>query len=254
MRIQITLITDDHISIPVNYQEYLTAAVYGYVNAGDVEYSKFVHDEGYLADGGKRFKPFTHSWIRVPASRRRVNGDRLHISPGTIGWVVSSPLDEFLQPFATGLLQTASLRLGTETIKVAAVEAVGSPEIQPSMRMTCLSPIVASVRRPDRTTQYLRPVDDPAVFSEAIRKNLVAKFKALTGQEPADSNLNFQFDMEYLNRNHDGTKKATYKGIDIIGILAPFTVSGSVELMRLGYDSGFGGKTACGFGCAEVRG
>jgi CRISPR-associated endoribonuclease Cas6 len=254
MRLNIQLVTNRRISIPINYQEYLTAVVYGYVAAGDLEYARFVHDDGYAGEGGKKFKPFTHSWLRVPASRRLVQGDRLVISPGPIGWVVSSPLDEFLQPLATGLLRTGVMVLGTETLEIAAVEVFAMPEIAQTTRMSCLSPIVASGRRADGTTQYLRPVDDPAAFSESIRTNLLSKHRALYGTEPADTSFVMTFDQGYMASRNGGQKKATYKNIDIIGILAPFTVTGSPDLVRLGYEAGFGPKTACGFGCAEVRG
>jgi CRISPR-associated endoribonuclease Cas6 len=254
MRLHITLSCDRPIVIPVNYQEYLTAAVYAYVNAGDADYSRFVHDEGYLADGGKRFKPFTHSWLRIPNSRRQVTADRLRIAPGTIAWAVSSPLDEFLQPFASGLLRTGSLRIGSEALVIDAVQVIGTPEISSGMRMTCLSPMVASTRSEDGGTKYLRPMEDKTAFSEAIRKNVVGKFKALTGQEPPSKELAIAFDEDYLTRSHGGTKKVTYKNIEVIGILAPFTITGSPELIKLAYESGLGSKTACGFGCVEVRG
>jgi CRISPR-associated endoribonuclease Cas6 len=253
MRLHITLEADRPITIPVNYQEYLTAAVYGYVSRGDSDYSAFVHDEGYSADGGLKFKPFTHSWLRIPASRRRIYGGALQIAPGPISWQVSSPVDEFLRPFASGLLQTGNLRIGQETLNILSVEAAAAPEISDHTRFTCLSPIVATAGRPDGTTEYLRPAENATAFSEAIRKNAIAKFKAFTGSEPTDQNLQLAFDTDYLNTNHGGTKKATFKNIDIIGILAPFTVTGSAELIKLCIEAGFGGKTACGFGCVEAR-
>jgi CRISPR-associated endoribonuclease Cas6 len=254
MRLLITLEVNRAISIPVNHQEYLTAAIYGYVGAGDQDYARFVHDDGYAAEGGKKFKPFTHSWLRVSAGRRRISGDRLQILPGPVQWQVSSPLDDFLRPFATGLLKTGSLRIGSETLGIAAVEALGTPELAGKMQQfTCLSPIVATARRADDTTLYLRPADDTAAFSEAIRKNMIAKYRAFTGREPTGTDLVLEFDPAYIQANHGGTKKATYKGINVIGILAPFTVTGSQELIKLGYEAGFGGKTACGFGCVGLR-
>ena len=252
MRLLITLEAERTISIPVNYQEYLTAAVYGYVSSGAEDYGKFVHDEGYIGEGGKRFKPFVHSWLRIPGSRRRIVGDRLQILPGPIGWQVSSPLDDFLRPFASGLLQTGSLQIGKEHVSIAAVEAAATPNISGDERFTCLSPIVATARRPDGTTQYLRPTEDEPAFSEAIRKNLITRYQAFTGSPPCDTNLTISFDQDYLRANHGGTKKATYKNIDIIGILAPFKATGSADLIRLGYEAGFGGKSACGFGFVEV--
>jgi len=253
MRLFITLETEKVVNIPVNYQEYLTAAVYGYVGSGDEDYAKFVHDEGYVGDGGRRFKPFTHSWLRIPSRNRRIVGDRLQILPGQIGWMVSSPLDDFLRPFASGLLKAGRLRVGSETLPVAAVEAASSVEATEKMVCTCLSPIVATKRRPDGSTQFLRPSEDPKAFSEIIRSNMIAKYKAFNLSPSDDDRLVIEFDANYLAANRDGTKKASYKGIDVIGILAPFKATGSKELISLGLSAGFGSKTACGFGCVEAR-
>jgi CRISPR-associated endoribonuclease Cas6 len=252
MRLHITLEAERPVMIPVNYQEYLTAAIYGYVGVGDAEYAKFVHDDGYVGDNGRTYKPFTHGWLRIPGNRRRVVDEQMHISPGQIFWQVSSPLDDFLRPFATGLTKSRRLRIGTDEIYIAAVGVTGSPEITDSMTFTCLSPIVATARRDDGTTQFLRPLDDPAAFSEAIRKNAVAKYRALTKREPSDTSLTLTFDANYLEINRGGTKKARYKNIDVIGILAPFTLTGSADLIRLGLEAGLGGKNACGFGCVEL--
>ena len=253
MRLHIVLEAEKPVTIPVNYQEYLTAALYGYVATGDHDYATFVHDEGYKAASGKAYKPLTFSWLRVPASRRRIVGDRLQILPGMIDWHVSSPLDEFLRPFASGLLQAGRLQLGSENFSIAAVEALAEPTIGENARFTCLSPIVASVKREDGSTQFLRPAEDPDGFSEAIRKNTIAKFKALTGVEPEGTELKLTFDQNYLTANRGGTKKARFKQTDIIGIMAPFTVTGSPDLIQMGYAAGFGTRGAQGFGYVEVR-
>jgi CRISPR-associated endoribonuclease Cas6 len=249
MRFNITIEATKTVTLPVNYQEYLTAALYAYVNAGDVDYAKFIHDDGYLSESGKKYKPATFSYLRVPGSRRRIHGATMEISPGYIGWVVSSPMDDFLRHFANGLIKSAVIRIGSETLKIAAVEGIAAPEITEEMYFTCLSPIVASIRRPDGTTEYLRPEDQPATFSEAIQKNLTNKYKALYGKDPERTDLSLYFDPEFLKTHHGGTKKITYKNIDIIGVLAPFRISGSPELIRLGWEGGVGGKSACGFGC-----
>jgi CRISPR-associated endoribonuclease Cas6 len=118
------------------------------------------------------------------------------------------------------------------------------------MRFKCLSPLVVAVHDPQRRTpRYLRP-DDPE-FSERVRQNLLAKHAALHGQAPTDDRLSLTFDADYL-KTHKGTKLTTYKGIHIVGAFCPFTLSGSIELMRVGYECGLGEKNAGGFGMIEV--
>jgi CRISPR-associated endoribonuclease Cas6 len=131
----------------------------------------------------------------------------------------------------------------------------GRENIQPQVYFTCLSPIVASVPSPDgRPAYYLRPHETEA-FSNAVRNNLLRKHQAVHGRPPADDRFAMLFNPDYLaKRENAGTKKIRYKEIDIIGAFAPFKVSGSVELMRIGLECGFGEKNAGGFGCVEVTG
>lgn len=254
MRLQINLIATRTISIAVNYAEHLSAAIYGYVAAGDADYSRFVQDESYGArSDGRRYRPFTHSWLRIPSQRRRIEGDRLVIQPGSIGWIVSSPLEEFLEPLAAGLLRTGSLRIGATHLAIESVQPTTTPEFSHTGQFTCLSPIVATVRRPDGQMQYLRPADDPDGFSNAIRKNLLAKYQAIHGAPADDDRFEILFETGYLASRNGGTKLSRYKNTDIIGVLAPFTATGSPVLIRFAYEAGFGVKTAQGFGCAEVR-
>jgi CRISPR-associated endoribonuclease Cas6 len=252
MRLLITLAVAQPTSIPIDYQEYLMSAVYHLVSNGDADYARFVHDEGYSApDDSRRFKPFTHSWLRLPGTRREISGNRILLSPGTAQWQISSPLNEFLQPFVKGLLALGALRLGDIHLPIEAVQALDDAPLGSAAHFKSLSPIVATLPRKDGGVDYIRPLENPDIFSETVRKGLVAKYEALYKSKPSDERLTIEFDRPYLERRHGGTKLIRFKGIDIIGILAPFTATGSEELITLGYSAGFGSKCACGFGCVE---
>jgi CRISPR-associated endoribonuclease Cas6 len=252
MRLLITLSVARPISIPIDYQEYLMSAAYQLVSNGDADYARFVHDEGYGAPGdSRRFKPFTHSWLRLPGTRREISGNQILLSPGTAQWQISSPLNEFLQPFVKGLLVLGALRLGDIQLPIETVQVLEDTSLGSEARFKSLSPIVATLPRKDGGIDYIRPLENPDAFSETVRKGLVAKYKALYNSKPSDERLTIEFDRTYLERRHGGTKLTRFKGIDIVGILAPFTATGSKELIALGYSAGFGSKCACGFGCVE---
>jgi CRISPR-associated endoribonuclease Cas6 len=68
---------------------------------------------------------------------------------------------------------------------------------------------------------------------------------------PADDRLTLTFNTDYLAK-HKGTKLVTYKEIQIVGAFAPFTLTGTTELVRVGYECGLGEKNAAGFGMIEV--
>jgi CRISPR-associated endoribonuclease Cas6 len=95
----------------------------------------------------------------------------------------------------------------------------------------------------------LRPSDPD--FSERVRANLIGKYCALHSHAPTDDDLELVFDAEYLAR-HRGTKLIEYKGINIVGAFAPFTLRAAPDLLRLAWDAGLGEKNAAGFGMIEV--
>ncbi|BDI34135.1 CRISPR-associated endoribonuclease [Capsulimonas corticalis] len=232
--------------IPINYQEYLTAIVYGLLDKSDADYARFLHDEGYPTDdGARRFKMFCFSWLRGRCSP--APPQMLRYAPGVIDWIIASPVEQFLQNIAIGLLASETLRVGPATLRIQAIDSLTPPQFFETMRFTCQSPIVASVRN-ERGTRYLRATD-PGEFSQAVRTNLLRKHQVLHGKPPLDDRLEVRFDPAFIERDkYAGAKKVTAHGIDIIGVYAPFAVTGSAELIEVGYQCGFGEKNASGFG------
>ena len=249
MRLRVCLDNSMGSRLPINYQEWLTAAVYGLLAASDADYAAFLHDDGYADEGGRRFKLFTFSWLR--GARRTVDGDALRFAPGPLEWQVASPVDAFLTNLATGLLAAGELRVGPATLPITQIETLPAPVLTGTTAFTCLSPLVAALPLPGGRTRYLRPCDGDA-FSEAVRRNLLRKHRLLHGSLPADDRLALTFDPAYLARTGGGTKLVTYKDIKIVGAFCPFTATGSTELMEIGYQAGFGEKNAGGFGLVEV--
>lgn len=251
MRLRVQLDNPHGASVPVNHQEYLTAAVYGLLETSDADYARFLHGEGYrTGDGPKTFKFFTFSGLR--AARRRIEGDTLHLAPGPAEWLLGSPVDDFLTNAATGLLSAGALRVGPASFPITEVQTLPAPALAETTRFTCLSPIVAALPLDGGGTRYLRPSDAPA-FSEAVRRNLLRKHQTLFGRPPSDDRLTLTFDPDYLARDRNkGTKLIKYREISIVGALCPFTATGSVELMQVGYDTGFGEKSSTGFGMVDV--
>lgn len=260
MRLRVGIMLDREVSMPINHQHLLQGVVYRFLERADSGYAQFLHSEGYAASlddhEHRRFKLFVFSPLR--ARRRRADGILLRMGPGPVEWLISSPIDKFLTEFATGLLSEGFLAAGRLELPITQVETLPAPDLEKTDRFTCLSPIVASVSGespPMRaggmpTPEYLRP-DDPRL-SERVRCNLIAKHLAIYGKTPFDDRLILEFDAEYLARCK-GTRLIDFKGIRIAGAFAPFRMSGSPELMRVGYECGLGEKNSGGFGMVEVR-
>jgi CRISPR-associated endoribonuclease Cas6 len=264
MRLRVAMELKRRVAIPINHQHWLTGIVYRFLECSDAEYASFLHEEGYTAipetpeateealEENRRFKLFVFSPLR--AKRRRVEGSTLWLGPGPVEWLVSSPMEKFLTEFATGLLAGGEIRVGAHSLPIILVETLAPPRFQETTHFTCLSPIVVSVTEGggvERRKRYLRPTDPE--FGERVRQNLLSKYAALHGGAfPKEDRLCLRFDTEYLGK-HRGTKLIEYKGIQVVGAFAPFSLSGSVELMRVGYESGLGEKNAGGCGMVEVE-
>lgn len=269
MRIKLTLAPAvNGIVLPVNCNYFLTSLLYKIISSSSKDYSCFLHDEGYkLGESKKGFKLFTYSMLMGESVR--VKGERLIIGNSPVQWQIASPVNTFMQHLVTGVFNEGrTIAIGNEgnsaQFIIERVETLPVPEFRETMRFTCLSPITVSkvssgptlakggvggFAGADRPCHYLRPWE--AGFSEAVRKNLVKKYRLIHGREPAPSDDDFALtiDTDYMNRKSGKiTKKINFKGTDIIGFMAPFEVTGSPELIGTGYEAGFGEKGSMGFG------
>ncbi len=258
MRLLITGDLPRAVAIPLHQQHHaLSSLVYTLLRAADPEYARFLHDEGYGGGGdARRYKLFCFSGLRC--SRRRIAGETLWLGPGRVTWQVASPLPAFLQAFATGLLACGQLEIGSLHLPIAQTQCLADPDFASGFAaFTCLTPIVAALPLPDGGTRYLRPCEGEA-FRQAVGRNLLHKYHALHGQPFPDAEkvpFDFAFNADYMAdpRHRQGTKLTMYKGIQIVGAQAPFTVSAAPALLQLMYDCGAGEKNAGGFGMVQVQ-
>ncbi len=234
-------------TIPFDYPYTLTAVIYKFLETASPQYARFLHDEGYRL-GTRRFKLFTFSQLLIP--ERTLTPEGLVCLSPKIAWQISSPVSHFVEHLAEGLLRMGYLRLGSHDLALARVEVLSTPRFSHTMRLRCLSPIVAataSERDGKFGAHYVR-ADDPTI-SEALRQNLLKKYVLLHGRAPQSGEFSIEFDRDYLRQRGEGVYRLIdYKGTKIKGIMAPFVVRGSPELIEMGYEAGFGEKNSMGFG------
>jgi CRISPR-associated endoribonuclease Cas6 len=238
-------------TLPLNSNYFQTALIYHIINSSSSEYSTFLHDQGYVFEGHKPFKFFTYSQFIVP--KKRIEGENLVSLSPEIYWHISSPIDEFVQHLVLGLYEHNELNLQEARLRIETAEAVPAPAFTTKMKFSLLSPIVVSTLRENETTAYYIRPEESAAFSEGVRKNLMAKYQTLFEKPPENDDLELTFDQDYINkRNGKISRLIRIKETQIKGVMAPFFVTGSKELIWLGYECGFGEKNSMGFGMARV--
>ncbi len=260
MRLNIHLNCSVGTAIPINYNYQLSSAVYNLLKFGSDEFSTFLHNEGYKLDG-KSYKLFSFA---LRFEKININGNYIHILSPHLSLHISSPLvDTFIKNFVIGTFENGYVLLTDKNniipLKIISAEIIPDPQFSNKMKFILYSPMVLSTVHTfnGKTNQYyLRPndIDDT---NRVLTKNLINKKGLIYGNQALEGSLKLEWDPDYLRRNTRITKKITINEngqypIDVIGIQAPFTIEGDTDLIKVGYECGFGEKNSMGFGFAEV--
>ncbi len=249
MRIKLHLsATQPNAILPINSNHAIAALVYATVQNSSAEFAKFLHEKGFVTND-RTFKMFTFSRL-LPRQAKRMGDKYLLIQPD-IELQISSPIHEFVEHFVAGLFQAETFRIASASFALQSAETLPAPEFSERMEFRCLAPITESVRDEAGRVRYLDVNED---WSQIIQQNLLRKYQILHGRQPANTSLTWEWDQNYLAevtaRGARASALLDIRGIKVRGWLAPFTITGSKELMAVGYETGYGSRNSMGFGMA----
>ncbi len=243
MRISVEFFSPTEILLPWNYLDWLRGLFYRAMERGIPRLARDVHDTGF-AGGGKRYKLVTFSLLYPERCRRTPEGLR---TQGPLRWWVASPVESLIEALALGLLTQPEVSLGPAKLQVGQIGVVLPPTFTDAMTLSTLSPILVSTGERDAAgrlrKRFLSPEESD--FARVLTENLRRKSEAVCG-EASDGELHF----EWLDAPK--SKLMRVNGVPVRGWMMRFRVSGSPELIRLGYEAGFGERNAQGFGMVRV--
>jgi CRISPR-associated endoribonuclease Cas6 len=265
MRLKLTLYSDNENLISYNYHYHLSSAIYKLLQFGSKDFSAFLHDNGFRLNG-KKYKLFTFA-LRFEKYTNLKNAIRLDVPKAFL--FISSPLiDNFIQNFVTGTFESQKIDISSSVHKtvfsIKQVESLPGISFKDEMKFKLLSPVVLSTKKIHNgnvSQYYLRYNDDPEELNRILNENLKNKFEAVTGDSPDGRKVSFSWDTEFIKKaeikNKKLTKKQTIKEgtpeeTEVIGNLIPFTIKGDNDLIKMGYECGFGEKNPMGFGMADL--
>jgi CRISPR-associated endoribonuclease Cas6 len=239
MRISIDFFTPDEILLPWNYLDQLRGLFYRAMERGRPRLARDVHDEGF-SGGGKRYKLATFSLLYPERYEPTPQGMRTR---GHLRWWISSPLESLIEALALGLLNHPEVRLGANKLYVGQIGVMLPPTFCETMTLVTLSPIFASTGVRDSQGKFQKRFLSPKEpdFARVLMDNLRRKSIALYG-DVLEGELCFEW------MGEPKSKLVCVNGIQVRGWMLRFRVSGSPDLIRLGYDAGFGERNAQGFG------
>lgn len=261
LRLKLSLVTEIGSVLSPNYNYSLSSAIYNLLRFGSPEFSKFLHDIGFRQNG-RVYKLFCFAlkfeYMKI------VDGMIKMISPKVSLYITSPLIDEFFKNFVIGTFENQKMIIYSNyrnyEFRIQQMELIPPATFTNEMKFILYSPMVLSTVRlsenGEKEQYYLRPNDNTEI-NRILTSNLKNKYKLLHQKEMDCDLLELAWDDEYLQKHQRVTKKITINesdknSIDVIGIQAPFTLKGNPELIKVGYDCGFGEKNSMGFGLAEV--
>lgn len=242
MRLHIVWTAERPVLLPWNYLHLLHGFLYAAIKKASPKLGEFLHEQGFVV-GGHRYKLVTFSLL-FPKAAEPTN-DGLEMLP-PIHWWVSSPLLAPMEALAFTLLTEGEARLGKVNLTVERVEVEEPPKFEERCLFQSLSPIVASTgvrKRGKIEHRFLSPEEQD--FWRVLETNLRRKATVL-GIEASPNALQFAREGEWRSKLFEvqGTKVRGWEG--------KFWVEGDPELIRIGYEAGFGERNAQGFGMVKL--
>lgn len=242
MRANIKMSFDGALTLPIHYNYILQAVVLKWIN--DENYSKFIHNTGYEYNN-RRFKMYTFSRLEGKYQINKEDKTITYLNEANL--IVSTADDEFMKYLINNVLTNDNLIINKIKVRVEKVQ-VQYMDIENGGTIITQSPIVvySSFEHEGKTkTYYYNPKEDE--FEKLLRENLIKKYKAFYNKEPRDISFKIKA-KEKVKQNI-----VMYKGLVIKGWSGEFEVDGSLELLKIAYDTGLGAKNSQGFGCFEFK-
>ena len=255
MRFKLILELKDSIGneIPINYQYPIQAAIYRILSNSDIEFSTWLHENGYQIHG-KRFKMFTYSNLFIPRYAIDKKRERFivqsNLSTLYIGFLPEKSTQCFVQGvFADQTIQIADHISGAQ-FRIREVQAQEPLTYSPNQIFETLSPICVSERNDRGYMDYLAPTDPH--YEQGLLTGLLARYEAAYGK-PCEGE-------QYCNLTILGTPKSrlvrvkagTPQETRVRGYLYRFHIDLPEPLMQIAYESGLGEKGSMGFGMIKA--
>ncbi|GAB6282828.1 MAG: CRISPR-associated endoribonuclease Cas6 [Ignavibacterium sp.] len=264
MRLKLTLNSNDKF-IPVNYNYYLSASIYRLLNFGSPEFAEFLHNKGFVLNG----KPYKLFCFALRFRNIKIMGNNIQLLEPSAELYISSPLvEDFIQNFVIGTFNYQSLEIADNNFKftfiINQIESLSVPQFDGLNKFRLLSPIVLSTLKEKENGSlhqyYFRYNDDINEINRVFNQNLKNKFTLIHNTKYEGDDLILEWDKDYIEKREKKNKRLTKKisiekfegnPIDIIANEIPFTLTGSKELVKVGYECGFGEKNSMGFGLVD---
>ena len=239
--------------LPINYQYEQSAVIYRILSYANLDFSTWLHDNGFPTTTNSRFKLFTYSPLKIGYFKQI--GDRLAVLSDTVEWQLSFLPEISTDAFIKGIFSNQTFEIGdTRSVvqfQVRSIEVLPPPVYKETMEFQSMSPIFIKLKHEDNRAEYLSP-DDPRAES-LIFGGLKSRYEAVTGKRYIGPD-HFAFEVLSSPRSKLVViKKGTPEESRIRAWRCDFRLTASQELMHIAYESGIGNENSQGFGCLRIK-
>lgn len=221
--------------------------------------------KGLIVKGGREeffnYNYFNFSGLK---GQTKVSRSGLHYYSSLVTLVLSSPNEDFLDYLLEQVFKTPKIELGNLIISPEYTEKETEPELEPSNKFVCISPLVLLTPSfdDDSGKRFINPDTDE--FSDLLYESTLTRMErsGWYSQEQMESFYKFQVvpDMNYVNKLKEQQKKFAriYSVYDmdvkyeVRGYTLPFTLYAAHEVQDFVFKCGLGAFTHKGFGMLDL--
>lgn len=264
MRFKLTLHNPQHKQLlGWNYNYLVMGWLYRTLEAADPDYARFLHQEGYRAEGNeKRFKLLTFSPFYFRNMKNQyavIQSKGLEIYADTLFIDLSFYVPQAAESFILGVFQNQTMHIYNERFSakflIKQIETLAEPIFEESMIYRANAPMLIEKRTENKKYgDYISPTD--VDFAKLFTINLADKYLNATGQQIDYQTIRFELvskseeikskKIEIKEKSNEATELRGFYNFDFRLIAPP-------DVQRCGYFSGFGRYNAEGLGMVEVN-
>ena len=228
MRVEVIFRVDKDIILDKSMNDYITAFIYKCIGTNDTDYSKQLHDEGYLI-GYKKYKYYTYS---LRQNKKYVSNK---LSKGEVSLCYSSAVDKSVLNFVKGLIKIGKMIISNYEFEIVSIEEKKEPTKFKEGIYTITSPVYMT----DINNKWLSPQE----MEPYLVRNLINKYNCLYDELP---NLDLQ--IKFLDHKTYYVKYKQYIYKTYFGHIA---IKGDSELIKIAFQAGLGSQKGAGFGMID---
>ncbi len=244
MRFKVSIgLEKDYVVIPYDHQYYLASYIYRVIEKVDPKYSFELHRP-------RKYKHYTFSYLM--SSYRESLKEGIKVGK-EVYFYISSPDNEFIKHVVEGMLTYPEFRIKKIKGVVKEIKVLKSPKIEYRNVFRTLSPII--IKKFVNKDEWINLFPTDKEFYSRLKENLINRYLDFLGNLEKSSTDGFLKDLDInIIIKEFKPKRHNINGTYHRGSLCEMIVEGNSELIKYGYEAGFGEKNAMGFGMVKLIG